>query len=73
MGNVMGSESGRVRLNRSAPTLMPEFAIGMTVLLIAAPVVLVGGTLWMALRKRLSHRSRRQFPSPKPHDAVPPT
>ncbi len=40
--------------SHSVPSLMPEFAIGMTVLLIAAPVVLVGGTLWMAMKKRLS-------------------
>jgi hypothetical protein len=33
---------------------MPEFAIGMTVLLIAARVVLVAGTMWMAMEKRLS-------------------
>src|SRR5215203_3591877 len=29
---------------RSRPSLMAEFAIGMTVLFIAAPLVLVGGT-----------------------------
>jgi hypothetical protein len=41
---------------------MPEFAIGMTVLLIAAPVVLVGGTMWMALRKRIVHQRARCHP-----------
>ena len=45
--------------SRTVPPLMPEFAIGMTVLLIAAPVVLVGATLWMAMKKRLS--APRQF------------
>jgi heme/copper-type cytochrome/quinol oxidase subunit 1 len=43
-----------------APTLMPEFAIGMTVLLIAAPVLLVGGTMWMAMKKRLAARHDEQ-------------
>lgn len=42
--------------SRTVPPLMPEFAIGMTVLLIAAPVVLVAGTMWMATKKRLSAR-----------------
>lgn len=42
------------RSRRFAPSLMPEVAIGMTVLLIAAPVVLVGGTLWMAAKNPLS-------------------
>ena len=47
---------------RSVPTLMPEIAIGMTVLLIAAPVVLVGATMWMAMKKRLSAR-HEQLPA----------
>jgi hypothetical protein len=28
----------------------------MTVLLIAAPIVLVGGTIWMAMKKRFAAR-----------------
>ena len=45
----------------SAPTLMPEFAIAMTLLLIAAPVVLVGGTMWMGLKKRLCDPGREKL------------
>ena len=45
---------------RAVPTLMPEIAIGMTVLLIAAPVVLVGATMWMAVKKRLSAARHEQ-------------
>jgi hypothetical protein len=52
--------------SRTVPPLMPEFAIGMTVLLIAAPVVLVGGTMWMAMKKRLS--ARGQVPVVPPSD-----
>ena len=51
-----------INSHSSKPGFMPEFAIGMTVLLIAAPVVLVGGTMWMALRKRIVHQRARSHP-----------
>lgn len=39
------------------PPFMAEFAIISTLLLIAAPVVLVGATLAAAAKKRLSNRA----------------
>jgi hypothetical protein len=41
--------------------LMPEIAIVTTLILIAAPVVLVGAALSMAAKKRLSRR-RAEIP-----------
>ncbi len=60
MGEVIDRSGKEIGASSSSParSLMPEFAIGMTVLLIAAPVVLVGGTVWMALKKRLSQPAR---------------
>ena len=49
---LSGGPGGRP--DRTGPPLafMPEFAIVSTLALIAAPVVLVTATAWMALKKR---------------------
>ena len=40
--------------------LMPEVAIVTTLALIAAPILLVAGTLAMAAKKRLERRASRE-------------
>ena len=53
MSETSSEESTRTR--HPLP-LMPEIAIVMTLVLIAAPVVLVGAALSMAAKKHLSRR-----------------
>lgn len=44
-------------MNRRPIPLMPEFALVSTLVLIAAPVVLVGGAMLMALARKLKGSS----------------
>ncbi len=57
--DVLASGRDRPRRRRgTVPPLMPEFAIVSTLVLVAAPVVVVGGAVWMAIKKRVSRSSR---------------